>query len=582
MLSDLSISVIQQCNTDLGKNQSTLLPRPANYYVKQADKSSFSPKHSQTYQVPILNQNRSHDPHIDTSEDTSWSNERQTRLGSLSNNDPFAMVQQPSQENSGRGYSEGQPHISEVYRRSDESSSSGNRTGRTSNELSHQTNGVYNMHSYEPRKVQANALHGDEHLESSGWIHRDKLAMIESQEMAEAGLIVPPQRCVEDSSNGTTQFSKEVLRDGQDPRINGSSFQPSHSYQPSHNDLTDEEQPMDQDFRTPDEIAMDPYNQSLHPAYRQIGLRASSSRIPLSTSSPVPIPQEHLERSTPLPRKRAASNTRYSGDEDNLLYSKTRPRSRSAGSQNLLSDGEITNGPLPSTAYPYNRDTSPGSPNAQTTKTNSVNHQRKISASTRYTSGPKPRVISTNGRGSPNNQRQASRSGADGRPATAVNRPEGDAPWLATMYKPDPMLPPDQQLLPTHVKRLQQKQEEQQAREGKLGTRFVHNSTPSTPSAIRSHERLKPPSPNLKRLNSKDESQTEEKSTWPLDTSIPDPPKSPAATSDHGGYSTIPRMQGPPSIGPVSSPRLPQPMQVQSPLKQPDKKSRGCHCCIVM
>jgi hypothetical protein len=47
--------------------------------------------------------------------------------------------------------------------------------------------------------------------------------------------------------------------------------------------------------------------------------------------------------------------------------------------------------------------------------------------------------------------------------------PEGEAPWIASMYKPDPRLPPDQQMLPTHAKRMMQEQWE---REGKTGTAY--------------------------------------------------------------------------------------------------------------
>jgi len=39
-------------------------------------------------------------------------------------------------------------------------------------------------------------------------------------------------------------------------------------------------------------------------------------------------------------------------------------------------------------------------------------------------------------------------------------RPEGDAPWLAEMYKPDPRLPQEEQIIPTHAKRLAREKEE--------------------------------------------------------------------------------------------------------------------------
>lgn len=46
-----------------------------------------------------------------------------------------------------------------------------------------------------------------------------------------------------------------------------------------------------------------------------------------------------------------------------------------------------------------------------------------------------------------------------GRVPGPINRPEGEAPWIATMYKPDPMLPPEQQMLPTQARRLQEQQQ---------------------------------------------------------------------------------------------------------------------------
>lgn len=52
---------------------------------------------------------------------------------------------------------------------------------------------------------------------------------------------------------------------------------------------------------------------------------------------------------------------------------------------------------------------------------------------------------------------------------------EGEAPWIASMYKPDPRLPPDQQMLPTHAKRMAQEQWE---KEGKVGTVYDRDFRP--------------------------------------------------------------------------------------------------------
>jgi hypothetical protein len=49
-------------------------------------------------------------------------------------------------------------------------------------------------------------------------------------------------------------------------------------------------------------------------------------------------------------------------------------------------------------------------------------------------------------------RRPGSSSGHRQRPSTGHYSPEGDPPWMASMYKPDPRTPPDEQILPTHAK----------------------------------------------------------------------------------------------------------------------------------
>ena len=429
----------------------------------------------------------------------------------------------------------------------------------------------------------------DDDPESSSWIHRDKLAMIESKEMQEAGLELPFEEGGQISSrtgsgrnyiDGTgisrSNRGAQYLYDVDGPSTQTQLNQPNTS---AEDEVHDPHTPADRSRFAETEG-------SPQPVYRQNGLRTSSSRIPLATTSPMPIAQEHLDRNTPLLRRRGASGGWNSGDEDGLVHGKIRSRSHSVGSQNLLDDGEQGSGSPPPKEPSYTRGTNSSSPS----KTRSANQAKPSTAQHKTLTSPnaasiqRPRTASANVRSSPM-QRPATRGASEGRPPTAVNRPEGEAPWLADMFKPDPRLPPDQQLLPTHAKRLQQ---EKLAREGKLGSPFDSDSQPSINLQAR-------PS-GAGYSGEKIELQTPSNGTWPIrkDSNGPvSPTKSTASGADHAGYSTIPKVQNTPSIGPAPSPRFPQPMQqAQVPAKQQqlqqqqentqEKKTRGCGCCIVM
>ena len=426
----------------------------------------------------------------------------------------------------------------------------------------------------------------DEEDWNSRWIHRDKLAMIEIQEMQEAGIPIPFHKYLNQKSMRDSKASS--LLQNQD-----TSSAPDQEWQKEHtgtpDDLVYSSQSQDEeevailpDPRTPEEIAADPYERGfLIPSAQAHSLRASSSRIPLSTSSPVPIPIEHIERSTPLPRKRGASG----GPDDLLALNKTRRRSRSVGSTTVFDEGA---GPAASPQARANRHsgnsiTSPRLSSNQ--KTAGPGTPRNVSAHKRdVSSGQKPRTPSLPLKGSPS-QRPATRSGLTTRPATAVNRPEGEAPWIATMFKPDPMLPPDQQLLPTYAKRLQQEQWE---REGKSGSAFDRNFNPI--SIQQDRERPNLPQTQISTTKSEDEKGKEPPASWPLTSpQESNSPKTPS--SEHAGYRTIPRVHSTPSIGPAQSPRIPAPRSqsnVQKPTEmaalklEETKKERGCGCCIVM
>ena len=435
----------------------------------------------------------------------------------------------------------------------------------------------------------------DEDPEQSRWIHRDKLALIESHEMQEAGIKYPHfprsssrsnrkkghirQQSRERSSNGASQ-PDPVLHDSEAETrqsgglSNGLGGKEAVEGEPSF------------DLRTSDEIAQESYPMTvMSPVYRQPGTRSSSSRIPLPKSSPMPIPQEHIDRNTPLTRTRGASENWSTGDDDGMEYNKGRSRSHSVGSQVLLDDGE----PLSDAPNPIAYDGNNGSPSTSPTKRLAIksgqgtsNNARKATGALRNVSDPpKTRSASNTYRSSPN-QRPKSRSGLESRPATAINRPEGDPPWLATMYKPDPRLPPDQQILPTHAKRMQQEKDRTS------GHPREDYASPAEHAEDRSYPTS--PSPALPEDNGNVD-QIDDEAGWPL-RALPaakaDGSYDPAGTSEqHAGYSTIPKVQNTPPIGKAveaktAGSQTAADSSTAKPQEKSEKASRACGCCVLM
>ena len=464
---------------------------------------------------------------------------------------------------------------------------------------------------YNHRRSIFNPMEGNEHigvvgepylesdeLDSSRWIHRDKLAMIESQEMQQARIKLPRPETSRSSSSRRREHSRDQYSNGirpsssDVPQVSQEKWQRMQSPSPERQVTEAEDNHAHYDHRTSEEIAAEPSRgNSTQPMHRQPGVRAGPSRIPVLTSSPIPIPQEHLERDTPLPRKRGTSGNWSGGDEDVLAHTKIRRRSQSLGSQKILDGGENPNGTPTPKSRPVSRGLpTPSAVNRKTSvKAGPVPGGRSTSTASRAVSASqKPRTTSATHR-SPQTQRPSTRSGPDSRPATAVNRPEGDPPWLATMYKPDPRLPQDQQMLPTHAKRLQQEQWE---KEGKFGTAFDRELTPL---AVYTQDELQPSSPAgaIKPNGTK----ADDNQAWPL-RPAPKPPSVDSrpetsgtehgvySTTEHGGYSTIPRVQGmpgTPSLSKAPSPIPPQqPFQMQDPPKEKAAKEKGCGCCVMM
>ncbi|KAL2055927.1 hypothetical protein ABVK25_003569 [Lepraria finkii] len=441
----------------------------------------------------------------------------------------------------------------------------------------------------------------DEDPERSRWIHRDKLALIESHEMQEAGIkLSPPQL----RSNSRSKGRREQDQRREAPEMPSQDIEPpvvkerkkQRARSPIRQEEDEEETVLhDFDLRTPEEIAVENYMVSpTSPAYRQPDLRKSSSRIPLPRSSPMPIPQEHIERDTPLPRKRGASGN-WTGEENGIAYNRVRSRGNSTGSQVLLDDPDTSF----NTPTPASRPGSQGSPTkSRLPSNNRPTTTRKISSNTRTPdTQQKPRTTSTTtSPRTPPVTRPKSRSGLEPRPPTAINRPDGDPPWLATMYKPDPRLPPDQQLLPTHAKRLQQeqweraqKEAEQRRLEGKASPQLPREFSPLAEHTVNG---LQPPS----RDHDEQTMQEQRGPEWPLTVATPGhnpnqkPSPSPSATEGgHAGYSTILRVKEQSPVGQAGKSRPLDPFEKermardeQNGRREERKKEEGCGCCIVM
>ncbi|KAL3425194.1 hypothetical protein PVAG01_04475 [Phlyctema vagabunda] len=389
--------------------------------------------------------------------------------------------------------------------------------------------------------------------EHSRWIHRDKLARIESQELQAAGITLPRSRATSKSSRRERERSRDQQSNGfsrsEQP---GQKRQRMGSFPAEYEEEENVNGSMGWDLRTPEEAAQDQgeFYQDMSGGIKGI------SRIPVAKTSPLPIPVDFLERDTPVLRKQAGG---YTGEDDAIAYPKSRNRSSSVP---ILEETQATPTPAKKVAPEI-------SPTKKTRKT-SANSSRVASATQR----PKTRSGSMREQ----NGRPTTRSGETGN----TRRPEGDPPWLANMYKPDPRLPPDQQLLPTVARRLQQEQWE---KEGKFGNAYDKEFRPLNTEEYPQQQQSEiiPQSVEVPELKPEDNAE------WPLRGS-----KSPALSTGRpstgtgaGSYSTMPKLQdrgnGQNSVSgvPVAPPiQKEDPVRVQEPAEDASKK--GCGCCVVM
>ncbi|KFA69112.1 hypothetical protein S40285_00013 [Stachybotrys chlorohalonatus IBT 40285] len=398
----------------------------------------------------------------------------------------------------------------------------------------------------------------DQDDDHSKWIHRDKLAKIESEELQAAGIFIPKTRA---SSKQRRDRSQSRLRRGTDASEQSHNRSRKNSLAVEQRNL--EISPPIWDLRTPEEIAEE---ESTDAYFTQNGGKGAS-RIPVAKTSPAPIPADYLERANLAARKLPDDP-----EDETILYPKTRSRSVSAS----VRDADAND--MAATSRHPGLDASP----------------RKNTTSSRKPSGTKP------GTGRPKTGTGKGRDASNGsgtRPSTrsgdlsGAKQPEGDPPWMVNSYKPDPRLPPDQQLLPTVARRLQQEQWE---KEGKFGNIYDKDFRPLNDNVF-----LKPPEAEKRASEENQENEHSQQDGWPLKPEAA--AKSPSLRQ--GSYSTMPKIADKsPLSSPMASPRMPNtPQQFQSP-QQPklqaqatpatpaaqdpqnekQDKDGGCGCCVVM
>ncbi|KAE9965188.1 hypothetical protein BLS_007799 [Venturia inaequalis] len=434
------------------------------------------------------------------------------------------------------------------------------------------------------RKVSAASMNGkkDPEDDERNWIHRDKLAVIESKELEEAGFVGRVSRSASRTAGPVSASRQQSVQEpAPEPWNTEVSPKAELKKQRTVSPVPVEEQETatdgatEWDLRTPEEIAADQGQYFVQP----LPARPNGSRLPLPKNSPVPVPATIVERDSPLTRSRNSSSA-YGTPEIGQL----RPRSRSVGSQVLLDDDPPHTPTLQKSSVNSDSDRSPPKGTAPT-KANPTSAKRRSSG--------QPRVVSSTTKA--RNSSQASRDSPQKRPGTSSgiprpstgHQPEGDPPWMASMYKPDPRLPPDQQILPTHAKRLAQEQWE---KEGKTGTVYDREFRLLNTEEIRQPEEK--PMPELRQPA---ETKTTELSAWPLNgepslgspRSMNSSGRPDTGGTEHGGYRTMPNIAPTPR---PTTPITPEPKSVPAPapirLQQPPedlKEKKGCGaCCIVM
>ncbi|ORY12552.1 hypothetical protein BCR34DRAFT_482434 [Clohesyomyces aquaticus] len=404
------------------------------------------------------------------------------------------------------------------------------------------------------KKVPAGATWTQAELDERNWIHRDKLKEIETKELEEAGFLPVGRTSRANSrSQSTTRGGKERRgSEAQEGGLNGDEKRRVVSPIPAE-DEDGEDDPTQWDLRTPEEIAAERELREITPPRTNNHIiRPSTSRIPIAKTSPAPVPHSFVERDAPLPRSRKGSSA-WAGDA--IATNGARVRSGSVSSQVMLDDTEQSSEhlktPLRGDFTSSEKSPVSGSPPKAKTPGKTGPTGRKVS--TQRNTPAKPR----NASGTSPIKRPGTSGGSISRPTTA-HRPEGDPPWIATMYKPDPRLPPDQQIIPTHAKRMQQEQWEIEGKHGSMYDRDFR---------LLNTDEFNNRNSQLLDLEPKDDERRDEyDKEWPLPSPTKKPSREPmtidtggtkSPTSEQGGYKLTPTIPQSPRVPSRASDRRP-------------------------
>lgn len=406
----------------------------------------------------------------------------------------------------------------------------------------------------------ANTLEED----ASNWIHRDKLAQIESKELEDFRI---GRRISERAENGSR----------------------------------DKRQRLASPVRIPDEDDYDPYRDDSGTGAVKSFIpipaagRPGGSRIPVPRSVSSSITQSEQGSSGHETRSRTGSNGWTTNPVEQSPMSQ--PGSNDSGSEHQAqkisppTSPVITNG----TSSALNAAERSSPTKARTQAKSGPPTSRKVTpVAQRQPSSASKKAAIAGAKSPPELKRPSTSNGSAGvRPSTS-HRPEGDPPWISTMYKPDPRLPPDQQMLPTHAKRMAQEQWE---KEGKTGTvydrefRLLNSDEfPTNPIPLsQRNSRIVSPTSNTTADGDRIH-QTTLTARWPLSDSPPlGSPRSQTSArpgtsgTEHGGYKTIPSISKPRTSTPLHSPSLHmQTMRLPEVQDDDEKKKTGCCACVVM
>lgn len=417
--------------------------------------------------------------------------------------------------------------------------------------------------------------------DQNNWIHRDKLKEIETKELEEFSQRVGRASRSNSRSQSASRHQSRGRANSEltDTMSNGDDrYEQPRMISPIPAEDEEEETPhTGWDIRSPAEIEAEREQF----AARNNVLRPSTSRIPIAKTSPLPVPHTFTDRDQPLPRPRGSS-----GNWDSIAANGARVRSGSVSSQMLLDD--------PAQKSPVKPNFSTPTPAA--TQNSKAKVPSKSTPGSRKTSGQKPGSKPRNASAGPRKtspsspvKRPGTSGGSLSRPTTS-HRPEGEAPWIATMYKPDPRLPPDQQIIPTHAKRMQQEQWET---EGRVGSMYDKDFR------LLNTEEL--PDKRSSTIPPIDLEKAQQDQTWPLpspekptlgpiDTSL----KSKSPTNEQGKFKLTPTIsQSPqfprapsrtqePKMAPPIAPVTPKDtIRLPEPPPEQEKEKKSC-CCIVM